>query len=335
MKNTLGTPNFSKIVQDFFCLYLQNQKNVSHQTIASYRDTFRLMLQFVRKQRRKAPSDLTLEDIDPDLILEFLHYLEKERKNTIQTRNVRLAAIRSFMKYASLRDPQSLVNTERLLVIPLKRTDHHLVGYLSLKEINAILNAPDPLTWSGTRDRVMFATFYNTGARVSEICSLRILDLDLDRSHSIRLHGKGRKERSIPLWKDTILQLHRWLGRIDSQGSAPLFPNRNGDHMTRSGVEDRLKRAVRAAAIACPSLVGRAVSPHTLRHTTAMHLLQSGVSESVIALWLGHESVTTTHQYIEADLAMKKRALCQLQKPVILPLRYKPSDKLLAFLEAL
>jgi integrase len=170
---------------------------------------------------------------------------------------------------------------------------------------------------------------------VSEICSLRILDLDLDRSHSIILQGKGRKERNIPLWKDTILQLHRWLGRIDSGDSAPLFPNRNGDHMTRSGVEDRLKRAVGAAAIACPSLVGRAVSPHTLRHTTAMHLLQSGVSESVIALWLGHESVTTTHKYIEADLTMKQRALCQLQKPVSLSLRYKPSDKLLAFLEAL
>jgi site-specific recombinase XerD len=274
-------------------------------------------------------------DLDSDLILDFLHYLEEKRGNTVQTRNARLAAIRSFMKYASLRDPRSLVNTERLLAIPLKRTEAHLVGYLSLEEINAILNAPDPSTWSGQRDRVMFATFYNTGARVSEICGLCLSDVDLDRSRSVKLHGKGRKERSIPLWKDTISKIRQWLTRIVSNASMPLFPNRKGERMTRSGVEDRLEKAVRAATVVCPSLEGRVISPHVLRHSTAMHLLQSGISESVIALWLGHESVTTTHRYIEADLAMKERALSHLQEPTSTPVRYRPTDSLLSFLETL
>lgn len=335
MNHSLDPPSFPKIVHDFFCAYLINQKNVSHQTVASYRDTFRLLLQFIQRQRQREPSDLTLPELNADLILEFLHYLEEGRGNTIQTRNARLAAIRSFMKYASLRDPRSLVNTESLLAIPLKRTETHLVGYLSFAEINAILNAPDRSTWSGQRDRVMFATFYNTGARVSEICGLRLRDVDLDRSRSVNLHGKGRKERSIPLWKDTIVQIRQWLGRIDSGSSASLFPNRKGEHMTRSGVEDRLEKAVAAATEVCPSLAGRAISPHVLRHTTAMHLLQSGISESVIALWLGHESVTTTHRYVEADLAMKERALSRLQEPATASVRYRPDDSLLAFLETL
>lgn len=335
MNHSLDPPSFSKIVHDFFCAYLINQKNVSHQTVASYRDTFRLLLQFIHRQRQREPSDLTLLDLNADLILEFLHYLEEGRGNTVQTRNARLAAIRSFMKYASLRDPGSLVNTESLLAIPLKRTETHLVGYLSLEEMNAILNAPDPSTWSGQRDRVMFATFYNTGARVSEICGLRLRDIDLDRSRSVNLHGKGRKERSIPLWKDTIAQIRQWLGRINSDSNAPLFPNRKGDHMTRSGVEDRLEKAVAAATAICPSLARRVISPHVLRHTTAMHLLQSGISESVIALWLGHESVTATHRYVEADLATKERALSRLQEPTTASVRYRPDDSLLAFLETL
>ncbi len=335
MNRSADPPSFPKIVHDFFCAYLINQKNVSHQTVASYRDTFRLLLQFIRRRRKKEPSELILRDLNTELILEFLQYLEGERGNTLQTRNARLAAIRSFMKYAALRDPASLVGAENLLAIPFKRTESRLVGYLSTEEIRAILDAPDPSTWSGQRDRVMFATFYNTGARVSEICGLRLRDVDLDRSRSVNLHGKGRKERSIPLWKDTIAQIRQWLGRINSGSSAPLFPNRKGEHMTRSGVEDRLDKAVSAATAICPSLAGRIISPHVVRHTTAMHLLQSGISESVIALWLGHESVTTTHRYVQADLAMKERALSRLQEPTTTPFRYRPDDSLLAFLETL
>lgn len=335
MNHSADAPTFPKILQDFFCIYLQNQKNVSLQTVFSYRDTFRLLLLFIRKNRCTEPSDLALPDLNADLILEFLSYLEAERGNSIQTRNARLAAVRSFMKYASLRDPQSLVNVEGLLAIPLKRSESRLVGHLSREEISAILKAPDPSTWSGQRDRVMFATFYNTGARVSEVCQLRVCDVDLERSRSVKLHGKGRKERSIPLWKDTISQIRQWLRYIDSSSVAPLFPNRKGQHMTRSGIEDRLQKATTAAVKTCPSLADRVVSPHVLRHTTAMHLLQSGVSESVIALWLGHESGTTTHRYVEADLAMKERALTRLQEPTSMPVRFRPVDALLSFLESL
>jgi integrase/recombinase XerD len=335
MRPSADIPSFPKILQDFFCVYLLNQKNVSHQTVASYRETFRILLLFIRKHRCTEPSNLALLDLNTDLVLEFLHYLEAERGNRIQTRNARLAAIRSFMKYASLRDPRSLVNAESLLAIPLKRTVTRLVGYLSLDEMKAIMEAPDPSTWSGKRDRVMFATFYNTGARVSEICQLLVCDVDLDRSRSVKLHGKGRKERSIPLWKDTVSQIRQWLSCTDPSNSAPLFPNRRGKPMTRSGIEERLQKATAAATKACPSLTAHVVSPHVLRHTTAMHLLQSGVSESVIALWLGHESVTTTHRYVEADLAMKENALSRLQEPKNNPVRYRPTDSLLSFLETL
>lgn len=335
MNHSANAPTFPRILQDFFCIYLQDQKNVSHQTVVSYRDTFRLLLLFIRKNRRTEPSNLALLDLNADLILEFLSHLEAERGNSIQTRNVRLAAIRSFMRYAALRDPRSLVNMEGLLAIPLKRSEIRLVGYLSHDEMSAILKAPDPSTWSGQRDRVMLAVFYNTGARVSEVRQLRICDVDLDRSRSVKLHGKGRKERSIPLWKDTVFQIREWLPRIDSSSSAPLFPNRRGKHMTRSGIEERLQKATAAAIKTCPSLARRPVTPHVLRHTTAMHLLQSGVSESVIALWLGHESVTTTHRYVEADLAMKERALSRLQEPTSRPVHYKPDDALLFFLENL
>jgi len=335
MKRPIYIPTFPKILQDFFCIYLMDQKNVSSQTVVSYRDTFRLLLLFIRELRFREPSDLALADINADLTLKFLNYLEKERGNCTQTRNARLAAIRSFMKYAALRDPGSLANAESLLAIPLKRSERRLVGYLSREEMDAILKAPSPSTWSGQRDRVMFTVFYNTGARVSEICQLCVSDVDLEDSRSVKLHGKGRKERRIPLWKGTLSQVRQWLPRIDTKSTAPIFPNRKGGRMTRSGIEDRLEKAVAAALKICPSLKSKRVSPHVLRHTTAMHLLQSGVSESVIALWLGHESVTTTHRYVEADLAMKERALSRLQEPTSTAVRYKPADSLLSFLEAL
>lgn len=335
MNRPIIMPTFPKILQDFFCVYLMDQKNVSHQTVISYRDTFRLLLLFVRNKRGTEPTDLALTDIKADLTLEFLNYLEKERGNSIKTRNARLAALRSFMKYAALRDPSSLANAESLLAIPLKRSENRLVGYLSRDEINAILNAPNPSTWSGQRDRVMFAAFYNTGARVSEICQLCVSDIDIEDSRSVKLHGKGRKERRIPLWKSTLSLVRQWLPRIDTKNTTPLFPNRKGGRMTRSGIEDRLDKAVADAIKICPSLNKKTVSPHVLRHTTAMHLLQSGVSESVIALWLGHESVITTHIYVEADMAMKERALSRLQEPAIIAVRYKSADRLLSFLEEL
>lgn len=329
------TITFAALLQDFFLLRLGTQRGASARTIASYRDTFELLLRFVERHTGKPPSGLTLRDLDAPLVLDFLDHLEKERRNSPRTRNVRLAAIRSFMRYASVRDPASLAVAQRVLDIPVKRFDRPVLGFLTREEVGAILDAPDRSTWSGRRDAVLFATLYNTGARVSEITGLRVASALLDRELAVHLHGKGRKQRVVPLWKSTAAQLRDWLGEIDRSPDAPLFPSRVGKALSRSGVEDRLQLAVRKAVERCPSLRGRCISPHTMRHTTAMHLLQSGVALPVIALWLGHESPQTTHCYVEADLAMKEAALQRVHDPSPRRTRFQASDPLLAFLDGL
>ena len=268
-------------------------------------------------------------------MLDFLDYLQTVRATVSGPAGARLAAIHSFMRYAALRDPASLPITARVLAIPAKRFDRPVLGYLSREQITAILAAPDRSTWSGQRDAVLLATAYNTGARVSELTALRVRDVLLDRQAAVHLHGKGRKQRAIPLWKNTATQLRGWLNRINPAPDAPVFPNRTGAPLTRSGVRDRLDRAVALAEQRCPSLRGQHVTPHTLRHTTAMHLLQSGTELAVIALWLGHSSPAVTHQYLEADLAAKEAALQRLADPNPKPARFHPGDQLLAFLQDL
>jgi integrase/recombinase XerD len=328
--------SFTVLVQDFFGSRLINERNVSPRTIASYRDTFRLLFRYAEKHLKKAPVELLLTDLDAKFVLGFLNHLERVRSNSARTRNVRLAAIRSFMRYASFRDPSVLPVVQRVLAIPLKRFERPLIGFLSREEIEAILSAPDCATWSGHRDRMLLQAMYNTGARVSEIVALRIADVSLGTSARVHISGKGRKERAIPLWRSTSKALKSWLSsHLRPEGSAPLFTNRHGEPMSRSGVEDRLQVAVRVATEACPPLAERRVSPHIIRHTTAMHLLQSGVDITVIALWLGHESPATTHQYIETDLMMKERALARLQEAPAASARYRASDTLLQFLNSL
>lgn len=326
---------FPGLLQDFFCRRLVAERGVSARTVASYRDAFELLLRFAERETGKTPSALAFEDLDAPMVLAFLDHLETERGNSARTRNNRLAAIRSFMRYASLRDPTSLVIAQRILAIPRKRFDMPVLGFISRDEVKALLDAPSTSTWSGQRDRVLLATLYNTGARVSEIVGLRIADVLFDRESAVHLHGKGRKERVVPLWKSTVAELRRWLARIDRRPDAPVFPNRAGKPLSRSGVEQRLRLAVAIATRHCPSLAGRRVSPHTIRHTTAMHLLQSGVDLAVIALWLGHESPTTTHLYLEADLAMKTAALRKVADPSPRRARFRATDRLLAFLDGL
>jgi integrase/recombinase XerD len=335
MNPTPSALGFSVLLQDFFCQYLMNQRNVSPRTIAAYRDTFRLLLQFLDQHRAKPPATLVLADLDAPCILAFLDHLEKDRKNAIRSRNARLAAIRSFLRYVGAKDPTSLSGVQRVLAIPMKRFERPLLGFLSRQEIQAVLDAPDTSSFSGRRDRVLFTLLYNAGARVSEVAALRVADVSLDESASVRIQGKGRKERSVPLWKTTARELKQWLKGIGHQPDAPLLPNAAGKPMSRSGIAYRLKEAVRIASRRQPTLKGRRVSPHTLRHTTAMHLLQSGVDITVIALWLGHESPSTTHMYVESDLALKERALGKLQEPLGRRSRYKASNKLLQFLEGL
>jgi integrase/recombinase XerD len=329
-----GIP-FPALLQEFFQRRMVAERGASAHTIASYRDTFELLLRYLERRTRRTPSALLLPDLDAPVILAFLDHLETARSCGPRTRNLRLTAIRSFMRYASVRDPASLPVAQRVLAIAGKRFDRPILGFLSREEVQALLDAPDRTTWSGQRDATLFAVLYNTGARVSEMIRLRVADVLLDRAHAVHLHGKGRKERVIPLWKSTVTQLRAWFEQIDRRPEAPVFPNRTGKPMSRSGIEHRLQVAIAKASTRCPSLRSRPISPHTVRHATAMHLLQSGVDITVIAMWLGHEDTATTHQYIEADLTMKEAALRRMDAPSSKPIRFKASDRLLAFLEAL
>jgi site-specific recombinase XerD len=296
---------FAQLVQDFFLRRLIAQRGASARTVESYRDAFELMFGFIETRTGKPATALQLADLDAPVILDFLDHLETGRANSVRTRNARLAAIHSFMRYAAVRDPASLPVTGRVLAIPAKRFDRPVLGYLSREQITAILAAPDRRTWSGHRDTVLLATTYNTGARVSEIIGLRVRDVLLDRQTAVHLHGKGRKERAIPLWKNTAAELRAWLNRLTPTPDAPVFPNRAGSPLSRSGVRDRLARAVATAEQRCPSL------------------------------WLGHASPTTTHQYLEAGLAAKEAVLQRLTDPAPAPARFLPGDQLLAFLDNL
>jgi integrase/recombinase XerD len=328
-------PGFATLLHDFFLRHLMVEKGVSPRTVEAYRDAFRLMLDYARRRLRKEAVEIELADLCPELLLGFLDSLERERGNSVRTRNARLAALKSFLRYAAARDVTSLRDLQPSLAIPVKRCDKPLLGYLSREELEAVLAACNRGTWSGARDYVLLSVAYNTGARVSELVGLRIEDLEFVRGASVRILGKGRKLRQVPLWKGTATLLRAWLARIGRHSEDPVFPNRWGRPMTRSAVEKRLRLLAQVASASCPSLAGRRVSPHTLRHTTAMHMLQAGVDVTTLALWLGHADPTTTHAYIEADLVMKEKALRKLQPPGHGRHRFRASDRLLAFLDGL
>jgi site-specific recombinase XerD len=328
-------PSFAALVQKFFTEHLVAQRAVSPQTVACYRDALMLFLDFASRKLGKVPTAMRLADVQPDLILAFLDHLEHDRHNAVRSRNLRLTALRAFLKFAARRDVTSLHDVERALAVPMKRFERPMLGFLTRAEMVEVLGQPGQ-TWSSQRDHLLLAMLYNTGARVSEIIGVRVVDVVLDGGACVHLHGKSRKLRSIPLWKSTVLEIRAWLRLNPSlRGEATLIPNRDGQAMSRSNVAQRLALAVGRAAVAQPSLLKKRVSPHTLRHTSAMHLLQSGVPFNVIALWLGHESTTTTHRYVEADLAMKEKALARLQAPDTKMGRYKAPDSLMRFLQTL
>ncbi len=268
-------PDLSVTLQEFFTQRLMTQRGASPRTVASYRDAFRLLLTFAQERLKRSPTTMSVVDLDASFVLAFLDHLERDRGNSPRSRNARLAAIRSFMRFASLREPGSLLIAQRVLAIPMKRFDRPMMGFLTLEEMQAVLAAPDAAVWSGMRDRVLLATLYNTGARVSEIITLRCADLQLDRSSSVHLRGKGRKERAVPLWRSTAASLRKWLPHIDPSPEAPLFPNRARKPLTRSGVEHRLDLAVETAQNTCPSLKGRRISPHTIRHYPERRIMPS------------------------------------------------------------
>lgn len=337
MRNSVAPkpPSFAALVQQFFTEYLVSQRAVSPRTVACYRDALMLFLNFASGKLGKAPTTMRLADIQPDLILAFLDHLEHERKNAVRSRNLRLTALRAFLKFAGRRDVTSLHDVERALAVPMKRFERPMMGFLSRAEMVAVLGQPGK-SWSSQRDHLLLAMLYNTGGRVSEIIGVRVVDVVLEGAACVHLHGKGRKLRSIPLWNATVVEIRAWL-RLNPalRGEAALLPNRDGQAMSRSNVAQRLDIAVTRAATEQPSLLKKRVSPHTLRHTSAMHLLQSGVPFNVIALWLGHESTTTTHRYVEADLAMKEKALGRLEAPDTNMRRYRAPDSLIRFLQTL
>lgn len=337
MRKTTATkpPSFPALVQQYFTEYLVAQRAVSPQTVACYRDALTLFLDFASRKLCKAPTAMRLADIKPDLILAFLDHLERDRHNAVRSRNLRLTALRGFLKFAGRRDVASLHDVERALAVPMKRCERPMMGFLTRPEMEAVLGQPGA-SWSSQRDHLLLAMLYNTGARVSEIIGVRVDDVVLNGGACVHLRGKGRKRRSIPLWDTTVSEIRAWL-RLNPtlRGEAALLPNREGQAMSRSNVAQRLDLAVTRAAAEQPSLLKKRVTPHTLRHTSAMHLLQSGVRFNVIALWLGHESTATTHRYVEADLAMKEKALARLEAPDTKMRRYKAPDSLMRFLQTL
>lgn len=328
-------PSFAALVQEFFTEYLVAQRAVSPRTVACYRDALMLFLDFASGKLGKTPTALRLVDIQPDIILAFLDHLEHDRHNAIRSRNLRLTALRSFLKFAGRRDVTAFHVVERSLAVPMKRFERPMLQFLTRDEMVAVLAKPCD-TWTSQRDHLLLDLLYNTGARVSEIINVRVKDVVLDGAACVHLRGKGRKQRSVPLWKTTVQEIRRWL-RVNPtlHDEAALLPNRDGQTMSRSNVAQRLSLAVSRASDQEPSLLKKRVSPHTLRHTVAMHLLQSGVPFNGIALWLGHESTTTTHRYVEADLAMKAKALARLTPTGTKLCRFKAPDSLMRFLQQL
>ncbi len=322
------------LLQKFFCQRLQSQRNASPQTIASYRDTFRLLLVFTQQELRRAPQQQHLEDWDAPRILRFLNYLEKTRRNAVRTRNTRLAAIHSFMRYVGQQAPETLGLTSRILAIPTKRYERPLLGYLTKPQIQALLKLQPRASALSQRNRILWMLLYQTGARVSEALALNRQDIHWAPSPQIHLHGKGRKQRSLPLQPGLAAQLKEWLRRQPpGEPDGPIFTNRFGQRLSRFGAHKQLRRHLRNLALG--SSVARSISPHTLRHSCAMHMLQAGVDIAVIALWLGHESPQTTHQYVELDMQMKRDCLAKLAAPQSNATRFKPDDALLKLLKSL
>ena len=327
--------SLAPLLEAFFTERLHRQRQASPHTVAAYRDTFRLLLGFAEKHLGKAPSDLLLADIDAPFVGAFLDHLEKDRGNGARTRNARLAAVHSFFRFAAAREPAGAALIQRVLAIPQKRFDRNLVAFLIRPEVEAVLAVPDRSTWLGQRDHAILLVAVRTGLRVSELTGLRVEDCALGVGAHIRCHGKGRKERCTPLARDSAGVLRAWIKESGAVSSDFVFRSRRRTRLSTDAVERLLTKHLDVAKRTCVSLARKNVTPHVLRHTTAVHLLEAGVDRAVIALWLGHEGVETTQIYLDADLAMKERALARTAPPHVGRQRFKPRDSLLAFLESL
>jgi site-specific recombinase XerD len=326
--------SFATLLERFFIERLMRQRQVSSHTVSSYRDTFRLLLHFANRRLHKQPSDLELEDIDAPLITAFLDDLEANRKITARSRNLRLTAIRPFFHYAAYEEPARASQIQRVLAIPSKRCSKGLVNFLDRAETEALLAAPDQRSWYGRRDHALLLVAVQTGLRLSELTGLRRKDMHLGTGAHVRCVGKGRRERCTPLTKQAVMAMKAWLPEL-AKSTDWLFPNAQGGRLSADAVQRLLGKYERIAGQVCPSLKKKRVTPHVLRHTLAMTLLQAGIDRSVIALWLGHESVETTQIYLDADLAPKEKILAKTTQGGQRPRLFKPGDRLLTFLKGL
>ena len=327
--------SFPALLQRFFTERLMQQRRASPHTIGSYRDTFRLLLRFAQGRLGKSPTQLAFEQLDAPLITAFLDDIENKRGITARSRNLRLTAIRSFFRYTAFEAPTHAEQIQRILAIPSQRFTRAQVGFLTRTEIDALLAAPDQHSWSGRRDHALLLMAVQTGLRLSELTGVRRNAVFQGPGAHVRVLGKGRKERAIPLTRQTAAVLKAWLQEIPGNPDATVFPNARGTRLSADGMQYLLAKHVAVAAQRCPSLANKRVTPHVLRHTTAMELLQSGADRSVIALWLGHESVETTQIYLDANLAIKEEAMAKITPLDVTFVRYQPDDQLLAFLNNL
>jgi integrase/recombinase XerD len=327
--------DLAPILQGFFTDRLAQQKKASPNTIAAYRDTCRLLLSFAQEKTGKAPSRLSLADLDATLIGAFLQHLEDQRGNGTATRNARLAAIHSLFRYASPRAPEHAAVISQVLAIPPRRRERAIISYLTAEETDALLAAPDRTTWHGRRDHALLLLAVQTGLRVSELTGLARQDASIGTGPHVRCHGKGRKDRATPLTAQTVKVMRTWLAELSPAPGIPLFPTQAGSRLSRDAVERLVAKHATTAHAACPAIKEKNITPHTLRHTAAMSLLRAGVDTSVIALWLGHDDAQTTQVYLHADMTIKEHALARVQQPSTSPGRYRPPDSLLTFLDNL
>jgi len=324
-----------RLIQQFFTERLCAQMEASPNTIAGYRDTFRLLLRFASDRTGRPPTKLNVDDMDCDLVADFLAHVETARRNSARSRNTRLAAIRSFFRYVAMNEPAYMLHAQKILAMPSKRHVRRTVDFLNRAEMNALLASPDRSTWVGRRDYAILTVALQTGLRASEIINLRRCDIAHGTGAHVQCEGKGRKQRCTPLRQETLKLLKVWLQERGGDDNDPLFPTTRGTRLSRDALEQIVRRHTLAASKSCPSLRGKRVSPHVLRHSTAMELLHHGVDQTVIALWLGHENVETTQVYIHADIRLKEAALARISATASNPGRYRPDDELLAFLESL
>jgi len=329
------TREFPALLQAFVTDRLLQQRGASPHTVVAYRNSFRLLLRFAAARLGRSPSDLVLEDLGATFLGEFLNHLEHERGNSARTRNARLAALHAFFRYVALTEPAHALQCQRVLAIPSKRFERGVVEFLTAEEVNALLEAPDSSTWIGRRDQALLLVAVQTGLRVSELTALRHEDVALGRGAHVRCRGKGRKLRCTPLRPDVVKVLKAWLNENSAGPNHPVFPSSRGGSLSADAVERLVAKHVATAQRRCPSLKRRRITPHTLRHSAAMMLLHAGVDRSVIALWLGHESIETTQIYLHADLHLKEKALARTNSTGIKAGRYRPDDALLQFLEGL